>query len=89
MIFLKSTILKFGKYKKEGKTLEEIMNEDAAYLVWCEKNISWFEVPQELLEEIAYTAELQYEDSLPYGLDSDIPDSLEGGWLYYDFHHCD
>lgn len=50
--------LPFGKYK--GKSVEEVIQENAKYLIWCAENISWFalttEVQDELSKELAKRA---------------------------------
>lgn len=42
----------FGKYK--GQTIGEVMDdhEDYQYLVWAHENITWFELDEELYEEL-------------------------------------
>lgn len=39
------SIFQFGKYK--GKTVEEVTNENPEYLLWCVKNIEWFDLDDE------------------------------------------
>ena len=45
----------FGKHK--GETVEEVMEHDTNYLVWCCENIKWFNCNKELEDEFAELAE--------------------------------
>ena len=47
-IFKAETEFDFGKHV--GRTLEEVMSNDAAYILWCIRNIEWFLIDVELLE---------------------------------------
>lgn len=40
MIYNKDTIISFGKYK--GRKLEEIINVDFSYIIWCMKKCNQF-----------------------------------------------
>jgi hypothetical protein len=37
--------VKFGKYK--GYDLKTLIEKDSKYVIWCLKNIDWFEVDEE------------------------------------------
>ena len=41
--------LNFGKYK--GKSIATILSADPSYLVWCNENIDWFELDDNVLTE--------------------------------------
>ena len=46
----KDTILAFGKHK--SAQVEDLMGDDPEYLLWLHENVHWFELEQELLEEV-------------------------------------
>lgn len=48
-IFYLNSILDFGKYKGEGKTVKNVMWDDPYYIEWCIKNISWFALNNEAM----------------------------------------
>ena len=36
------TILHFGKFK--GHTVQQVIDEEPSYIVWCADNIEWFDI---------------------------------------------
>lgn len=40
-------ILSFGKYK--GSTIKDVIKEEPSYLIWCQNNVGWFELDEDLL----------------------------------------
>jgi len=47
--------IKFGKYKAEGFNLKGLIERDSKYVIWCLKNIEWFEIDKaadEYLKEV-------------------------------------
>jgi len=45
--------LKFGKYKPKSPTediltIEEVIQKDPGYLVWCHENVAWFALTEDL-----------------------------------------
>ena len=49
-IFGRGNRLTFGKYK--GQLIEDIVVRDSDYLIWAHSNIAWFELDEELLDDI-------------------------------------
>lgn len=56
----KQHILNFGKYK--GLTIEEVIDEDANYLLYCQSKIDWFDLDHKILDEIEEKLDLGYSD---------------------------
>jgi hypothetical protein len=46
-IWGKGDIINFGKYR--GTTIKELMKTHPDYLVWCQNNVSFFELDEDLL----------------------------------------
>lgn len=44
-------IIKFGLYRNNPKTVEEIMKEDPGFIDWCIKNFEQFKLSKPLLKE--------------------------------------
>lgn len=40
-------VLSFGKYK--GSTIKDVIKEEPSYLIWCQQNVGWFELDEDLL----------------------------------------
>lgn len=49
-IFGRGNRLTFGKYK--GKLVEDVVMADSDYLIWAHNNISWFELDEDVLDDI-------------------------------------
>ncbi len=53
------TIMTFGKHK--GKTVKEVMETDASYLLWADENVQGFELSNYLRDK---AEEYSYEDNM-------------------------
>jgi len=63
-VYTASSEIRFGKYKalpgKPNKTVQQLMESDPKYLIWCHENIDWF-----ALEEQLYKDACDLMDQLP------------------------
>ena len=72
-------VFKFGKHK--GYTVEYVLDEDPSYLLWCEEEIHWFTLEEDVHEKASIKdAEDNYyphpyEDRVWEGSYSDDPGS--------------
>jgi hypothetical protein len=54
VIYDLDTPLQFGKYR--GTTVEDVLDSDPAYLLWCLENVERFEVDKTLQDAITQAA---------------------------------
>jgi hypothetical protein len=54
MLYDLDTEIDFGKYK--GRTVEDVLNEDAKYLLWAMENVDRFEVDAAIQDAITRAA---------------------------------
>lgn len=63
-IYDHETVLKFGKYKGTGLTVEDVATTDPKYLVWCHENIQWFALLEEIYEAVCILAGVKPDPKL-------------------------
>ena len=49
-ILSETYVFQFGKHS--GETMDDVIETDASYVLWCIKNIDWFKVSKKLLNKI-------------------------------------
>ena len=55
MLYNKHTIFTWGKH--EGKTVEQVMQDDRSYIGWCIKNLDYVIFDDEVLDELQLSEE--------------------------------
>ena len=45
-----STIMPFGKFKEKGWTVQQIIDHDPNYIIWCLKEVAGFSIAQDVID---------------------------------------
>lgn len=59
-VFTKDMALTFGQYK--GRTVDEVLDMDPAWLLWADKEVSWFELDKNSARLARQAADDQNDD---------------------------
>lgn len=51
----------FGKYK--GDTIEDVLEDNYEYIIWCLDNLDWFKVSEEVYEKLTELQDKYYESN--------------------------
>lgn len=92
-IFNAETKFSFGKHN--GRTIEQVMSNNASYIAWCIQNIDFFLIDLELLESYVdkynhflnvYNSESKINIDInlnPFNLSLELKDILSNKWKKY------
>ena len=62
-VYTHETVLKFGKYKGTGLTVEDIATTDPKYLIWAHENIAWFALEEQIYKDVCILANVPHDQT--------------------------